>query len=96
MAKITVVLCDVKPCKLPAQREIEINGEKVFVCGENCFVKFWSREYQDWNKSPYGTQIFNELTPPQIHTPEQSVNNEVGRVDIFGSNLRVVKPPYNC
>jgi len=53
MGKITLVVCDVKPCMRPAEREFEVNGEKLYVCGENCFLKFWSREYGSWKGSPY-------------------------------------------
>lgn len=53
MAKITLTLCDVKPCTFPAEREFEINGQKVYVCGESCFVKYWSREYAKWKTDPY-------------------------------------------
>ncbi len=53
MARITVVLCDVKPCRLPAEREFDFNGKKVYVCGEHCYVKFWSREYGNWKESRY-------------------------------------------
>jgi len=53
MAKITMTLCDVSPCTYLADREFEVNGQTVYVCGENCFVKFWSREYRNWKKEHY-------------------------------------------
>jgi hypothetical protein len=51
MAKITLVLCDVRPCTRIAEREFEVDGKKFYVCGENCFVKFWSRAYENWNST---------------------------------------------
>ena len=60
MAKITIVVCDVKPCNRTAEREFELNGEKVYVCGESCFVKYWSREYHAWKSNPYVLQMFQD------------------------------------
>ena len=53
MAKITMKLCDVRPCNFIADREFEVNGEIVYVCGENCYVKFWSREFRNWKSDRY-------------------------------------------
>jgi hypothetical protein len=53
MAKITMTLCDVRPCTLIADREFDVNGEIVYVCGENCYVKFWSREFRNWKNDRY-------------------------------------------
>jgi len=57
MAKITMTLCDVTPCTLIAEREFKMNGETVYVCGENCFVKFWSREYRNWKNEHYQLEV---------------------------------------
>jgi len=63
MAKVTVVLCDVKPCTHQADREFEVNGQTLYVCGEQCFTRFWSREYGTWKESRYRLQIsFHQLT----------------------------------
>ena len=48
-----MTLCDVAPCTLMAEREFELNGQIIYVCGENCFVKFWSREYRNWKNERY-------------------------------------------
>jgi hypothetical protein len=70
MARITVVLCDVRPCSLPAEREFDLNGKKVYVCGEHCFVKFWSREYGNWKESRYSMQtMFQDPKNPGITDP---------------------------
>ena len=53
MAKITMKLCDVRPCTFIADREFKVNGEIVYVCGENCYVKFWSREFRNWKSDRY-------------------------------------------
>ena len=56
MAKITVTTCDVKPCNHAADREFHINGRTIHVCGEGCYTKYWSREYQIWKEFPYELQ----------------------------------------
>ena len=56
MPKITLTLCDVQPCKMLADRIFQIDGRSVHVCGEGCYVKYWSREYQGWKKEGYGLQ----------------------------------------
>jgi hypothetical protein len=53
MAKITMKLCDVRRCTLIADREFKVNGEIVYVCGETCYVKFWSREFRNWKNDRY-------------------------------------------
>ena len=56
MAKITLTLCDVKPCNMLADRDFQMNGSTIHVCGEGCYVKYWSREYQAWKQDPYQLQ----------------------------------------
>ena len=56
MAKITLTLCDVRPCNNTADRNFHINGETIHVCGEGCFARYWSREYQAWKQAPYELQ----------------------------------------
>lgn len=92
MAKVIVVLCDVKPCTSQAEREFEVNGQTLYVCGEQCYVRFWSREYCNWKESRYRIQItFNHLTQMQEYqTQEVSKNSS----ELFGSNLQIVKPRY--
>ena len=53
MAKITLTLCDVQPCNMLADRIFQIDGRSVHVCGEGCYAKYWSREYQRWKKEGY-------------------------------------------
>lgn len=53
MAKITLILCDVKPCTLRADRDFQINGKTINVCGEGCYARYWSREYQEWKQNGY-------------------------------------------
>jgi hypothetical protein len=53
MAKITLTVCDVKPCNYTADREFQVNGRTIHVCGEGCYAKYWSREYQAWKEEPY-------------------------------------------
>lgn len=86
MSKITVVLCDVKPCKLPAEREFEVSGEKVHVCGENCFVRYWSREYTGWKSSPYRLRAFQEF-----QTEYQSSIEPRQNIDVVRSDLHFIK-----
>ena len=56
MAKITLTLCDVRPCTNTADRDFQINGRTLHVCGEGCYAKYWSREYQAWKQSHYNLQ----------------------------------------
>ena len=56
MAKIYLTICDIKPCKNTADRHFQINGQTLHVCGEVCYAKYWSREYQKWKGSPYDLQ----------------------------------------
>ena len=91
MAKITMTLCDVAPCTLLAEREFEVNGQTVYVCGENCFVKFWSREYRNWKTDKYDLeahlnidQSFTEIKQV-ILNGSRTANNE----------LQVLKPAEN-
>jgi hypothetical protein len=75
MGKVTMALCDVKPCTSQAEREFQVNGETFYVCGEQCFARFWSREYGDWKESRYRMNItFLHLTPlsvaPELHKRE--------------------------
>lgn len=85
MAKVTVALCDVKPCTRPAAREFELNGETVYVCGENCFVKFWSREFASWKAAPYKMQVFQDSILVEASASEAQV------IDLFHSDLHLVK-----
>jgi hypothetical protein len=62
MAKITFTLCDVKPCNRMADRDFQLNGKTIHVCGEGCYVKYWSREYQRWKKLPYELQVNQRAT----------------------------------
>ena len=73
MARIILNLCDVKPCTYPAHREFLVNGERIFVCGESCFVKYWSREYGSWQQSPY-------LLRASSHTIEPIPSQGIGAV----------------
>ena len=87
MAKITIVVCDVKPCTRTAEREFEVNGQKMYVCGESCFVKYWSREYQSWKSSPYVLQTFQDQSSEvSFHACDKAVESMGDRV------LQVVKP----
>ena len=86
MAKMTITICDVKPCNRPAEREFEFNGQTICVCGENCFVKYWSREYQSWKSSPYFMQAFPDQ-PVAFRSCEKNVEAHLDR-----QLLQVVKP----
>lgn len=92
MAKITMTLCDVAPCSLIAEREFEVNGQVIYVCGENCFVKFWSREYRNWKNERYpleahlGTEENNSLEVKQTIINESRLPN---------AELQVLKPAKN-
>jgi len=91
MAKVTVVLCDVKPCASQAEREFEVNDQTLYVCGEQCFTRFWSREYGNWKESPYRMRIaFNHLTPVQEYET-QEVQQRKNSGDLFKSELQIVK-----
>ena len=86
MAKITMTLCDVAPCTFSAEREFKVNGETIYVCGENCFVKFWSREFRNWKNERY--ELEAQLNMDQ---------NEIKRVILNSSrentvDLQVLKP----
>ena len=92
MAKMILVLCDVKPCTGQADREFEVNGKKLYVCGEQCFMKFWSREYGEWKHSPYKTQItFHHVEAINEYSP-QKVAEKINGLDIFRSDLKILKP----
>jgi hypothetical protein len=89
MAKITMTLCDVAPCTFTAEREFEVNGQTIYVCGENCFVKFWSREFRNWKNERYHMQAHLNI--------EQ---NEAKKVILNSSrenapDLQVLKPARN-
>ena len=86
MAKITLILCDVKPCHLPAEREFEVNGEKIYVCGESCFVKYWSREYGNWKVERYRMQTSFQYVPHN-----ESKTDSVCK-EMFETDLHLVKP----
>ena len=66
MAKITMTLCDVTPCTLIAEREFEVNGQTIYVCGENCFVKFWSREFRNWKNERYHMETHLGIEPSEV------------------------------
>ena len=57
MAKITLTVCEVRPCNYTADREFQINGRTIHVCGEGCYAKYWSREYQAWRLDPYELHV---------------------------------------
>ena len=57
MAKIILTLCDVQSCNRIADRTFQINGRSIHVCGEGCYVKYWSREYQAWRVDPYELEV---------------------------------------
>lgn len=94
MAKITLVMCDVKPCTSQAEREYEVNGQTLYVCGEQCFARFWSREYGSWKESRYRLIVtFHELAPMQEYKP-QDVTVRKNGTEAFRSDLRIVEPRY--
>ncbi len=91
MAKVTVVLCDVKPCTSQAEREFEVNDQTFYVCGEQCFARFWSREYGNWKESRYRMQIdFHHLTPMQAYGTQEVSEGKNG-IQTFRSDLQLVK-----
>jgi hypothetical protein len=92
MAKVIQVLCDVKPCTSQAGREFEVNGKTLYVCGEQCFTKFWSREYGDWKQSPYKMEIVFPNLKPTHEYVVRDFSDTKNSIEIFGSDLRIVKP----
>lgn len=91
MAKITVVLCDVKPCNLPAERELDFNGQILHVCGGECYVKFWNREHANWKATRYRTQVrFDLLDRDQDGQMENEAGNMTGTNGV-NSNLQIVR-----
>lgn len=91
MAKITLVLCDVKPCTLSAEREYEVNGQTLYVCGEECFVRYWSREYGNWKATPYRMQIRLDQDPARERRGQEATETMTGTGG-FKSHFRVVGP----
>ena len=92
MAKVTVVLCDVKPCTSQAEREFEVNDQTLYVCGVQCFTRFWSREYGNWKESAYTMRItFNHLTPVQEYETQEVQQRKISG-ELFKSELQIVKP----
>ena len=90
MAKVTVILCDVKPCTSQAEREFTLNGQTLYVCGEQCFARFWSREYGDWKESRYRMQaIICPPTPILKHESLDVVQRKNGN-ERFKSDLQIV------
>ena len=86
MAKVTVLLCDVKPCTSKADREFEVNGQTLYVCGAQCFTRFWSREYGNWKDSPYRAQMtFRHLTPMQEYKRQEV--SEFASDFIYGNRM---------
>lgn len=77
MPKTVIVRCDVKPCTSIAEREIEVNGETLYICSESCFVKFWSREYSDWKSKGYRIVVEIEQEPLRTILPESSVRTAI-------------------
>jgi hypothetical protein len=66
MAKIFTTICDVNPCKNLADREFQLNGQKIHVCGEGCYAKYWSREYRTWKTDRYDLQVSAALSTPRF------------------------------
>ena len=88
MAKITMTLCDIAPCSLIAEREFEVNGQIVYVCGENCFVKFWSREYRNWKNEHYHMEAHLGSEEDSVEV-QKAIINESRATTV---DLQVVKP----
>jgi hypothetical protein len=86
MAKITMTLCDVAPCSFIAEREYIVNGQTIYVCGENCFVKFWSREYRNWKNERYHLEAHLNIEETEVKRVMLN-NSREGSVD-----LQVVRP----
>ena len=92
MAKVTLILCDVKPCTFQAEREFEVDGQTLYVCGEQCFARFWSREYGNWKESRYRMQIALHHRTPMQDYGTQEVPEKKNRNQILSSGLQIVKP----
>ena len=86
MAKITMTLCDVAPCTYIADRQFEVNGQTVYVCGENCFVKFWSREYRNWKSEHYHMKAYLHL-----ENPDDVAGSILNEEEASGSDLHILK-----
>jgi hypothetical protein len=89
MAKITMTLCDVAPCTFTAEREFQVNGETIYVCGENCFVKFWSREFRNWKNERYDMEA--HLNIEQTKAKKVILNSSREN----SPDLQVLKPARN-
>lgn len=90
MARITMTLCDVGPCTLIAEREFEVNGQTIYVCGENCFVKFWSREFGNWKEERY--HMAAHLDSGQEEVKIAILNHSGKRT----SDLQLLRPAKNA
>lgn len=90
MAKVTVVLCDVKPCTCQAEREFEVNGRTVYVCGEQCFARFWSREYGNWKESRYLMQIIHHHSQMREYETQEVSERKIG-MEVYRSDLQIAK-----
>jgi hypothetical protein len=88
MAKITMTLCDVAPCTFIAEREFEVNGQTIYVCGENCFVKFWSREYRNWKNEKYDLEAHLNIEQSAAEIKHTILND----ARTSSSDLQVLKP----
>ncbi len=88
MAKITMTLCDVAPCSLVADRDFEVNGQIVYVCGESCFVKFWSREYRNWKNEGYHMEAHLGVEDDSVEV-KKAIINESRQTSV---DLQVVRP----
>ena len=91
MAKITMTLCDVAPCTFLAEREFEVNGQTIYVCGENCFVKFWSREYRNWKNEKYHMEAHLSIEEGSTEIKHTILNDS----RTSNSDLQVLKPLEN-
>lgn len=89
MAKITMTLCDVAPCTLIAEREFEVNGQTIYVCGENCYVKFWSREFRNWKTDHYQMEAHLGLEQNEINKVILNNSRE------SATDFQVLKPVRN-
>ena len=49
-----------------ADRNFQLDGKTIHVCGEGCYVKYWSREYQLWKKLPYELQVNTGATDDTV------------------------------
>jgi hypothetical protein len=86
MAKVTMMLCDVAPCTYIADRQFEVNGQTVYVCGESCFVKFWSREYRNWKKEGYHMKAYL-----QQEDPEDLAGSILKKKHVSSGGLRIIQ-----